>query len=396
MRRASGFATLLFFSFVSLAGVSCQETTGGPPPNPAPAPPPPVYPPAAYGYPPGYAPPGYPQPGYTPPPPAQSGAPPPVQTAPAPQRPMLGLLVGSAAWQAEVRAVINELVANLSSQNQVRVATVPIVLDPTANDVNAWAGCTDAGAPYIAGTEGLFEALDAISQTKATDELFGTRTYDAYAGIVIPRLASAQGSAALPAGVVPPQLSSDPRRISRAHEIFDELAAFTFGHELAHHYLGHTGCANGQQAGLGPALVQMEQNCHLGAGAPVGQPAERGARGHQRLHQHTGRGPHSRGPGLSVDGGGRPVAARLLRSPRDRIGSQSASRLPAHPPEPRRPDFPRADDGFRLAPAASWLTWSAEGALAGAPDRRARPCLSACARHTPCSRTGRRPDAAPQ
>lgn len=258
MTRASGFLVLIL-SPLSLAGVSCQETTAGPPPGAAAAPPPPAYPPPApYGYPPGYAPPGYPQAGYAPPPPPPA-APAPVQTAPAPQRPLLGLLVGSAAWQAEVRAVLNELIANLSAQNQARVATVPLVLDPTANDVNAWAGCTDGGAPYIAGTEGLFEALDAISQTKATDELFGTRTYDAYAGLVIPRLASAQGSAALPAGMIPPQVSSDPRRISRAHEMFDELAAFTFGHELAHHYLGHTGCANGQQAGLGPALVQMEQ-----------------------------------------------------------------------------------------------------------------------------------------
>jgi hypothetical protein len=35
--------------------------------------------------------------------------------------------------------------------------------------------------------------------------------------------------------------------LSRAHEIFDDVIAFTFGHELSHHYLGHTGCANGDQ-----------------------------------------------------------------------------------------------------------------------------------------------------
>ncbi len=49
----------------------------------------------------------------------------------------------------------------------------------------------------------------------------------------------------------------DARRISRAHEMFDEIAAFTFGHELAHHYWGHTGCANGQASGFGPALEQL-------------------------------------------------------------------------------------------------------------------------------------------
>src|SRR5258708_14048203 len=36
--------------------------------------------------------------------------------------------------------------------------------------------------------------------------------------------------------------------------MFDEIVAFTFGHELAHHYMGHTGCANGQGAGAGPAM----------------------------------------------------------------------------------------------------------------------------------------------
>jgi hypothetical protein len=175
-------------------------------------------------------------------------------------RPMLGPLMGSAAWLAEARAVMKELIASLPPQSQARVASVPLVLDPTPNDVNAWAACTDAGAPYVAGTEGLLEALDAIAQTKAADELYGTRAYDAYASAVMPRLLSAQGgNAMLPAGIIPAQAWNDARRVSRAHEMFDELVAFTFGHELAHHYLGHTGCANGQSAGLGTALVQMEQ-----------------------------------------------------------------------------------------------------------------------------------------
>jgi hypothetical protein len=59
--------------------------------------------------------------------------------------------------------------------------------------------------------------------------------------------------------VIPPQYWLDGRRISRAHEIFDEIIAFTFGHELSHHYLGHTGCANGQTGTLGPAIAQLDQ-----------------------------------------------------------------------------------------------------------------------------------------
>ncbi len=234
---------------------------------------------APYAYPAPYAPPqptpyAAPQPTpYAPPQPApyaqpqappyaQPQAPPPPSQAqpfpPAASRPLLGPLVGPAAWQAEARAVARELVGSLSPQNQARVASIPLVFDPNPNEVNAFAGCDDSGAPFVAATEGLLEAIDAISQTKASDELYGTQSYDAYAGVVAPRLVSKDGgSALLPVGVVPPQAWIDARRVSRAHEIFDEIVAFTFGHELSHHYLGHTGCANGQAGGIGPTVAQL-------------------------------------------------------------------------------------------------------------------------------------------
>jgi hypothetical protein len=63
--------------------------------------------------------------------------------------------------------------------------------------------------------------------------------------------------AALPAGIVPTNYGPDPRRWSRAHEMFDEIVAFTFGHELGHHYLGHTGCAKGQPFGPGPDPTKL-------------------------------------------------------------------------------------------------------------------------------------------
>jgi hypothetical protein len=162
-------------------------------------------------------------------------------------------------WQAEARAVAKELVSNLSPQNQALVASIPLVFDPTT-DINAFAGCDDGGAPFVAGTEGLLEAIDAISQTKAADELFGTRTYDAYTSAVAPLLVSTKGgSPMLPAGVISPVQWADLRRISRAHEMFDEIVGFTFGHELSHHYLGHTGCAHGQPQGVPPAVSDLNR-----------------------------------------------------------------------------------------------------------------------------------------
>jgi hypothetical protein len=156
---------------------------------------------------------------------------------------------------------MQEQIANLSPEHAARVRNVPLVVDPNQGDVNAFAGCDDQGNPFVAATEGLLEALDAISQTQANDDLYGTRTYEQYTAAVMPHLAQGKGtgaSAALPLGILPLTTALDPRRLSRAHELFDEIAAFTFGHELSHHYLGHTGCANGQAAataGPNPAIL---------------------------------------------------------------------------------------------------------------------------------------------
>jgi hypothetical protein len=132
--------------------------------------------------PPYYGPGQYPQQPY-PPPPGQRppGQPAPPGPAPAPpsQRPLLAPLLGVQAWQNELRSVLGELINALSAQNQALVRGIPLVFDPTT-EVNAYAGCDDSGQPFLAATAGILEAADAIAQTKATDELFGTQTYDAY------------------------------------------------------------------------------------------------------------------------------------------------------------------------------------------------------------------------
>jgi hypothetical protein len=174
-------------------------------------------------------------------------------------------------WQAEVRAVVAELQANLTAEQQKLVAGVPLVFDPNPNDVNAFAGCDDSGAPFVAATEGLLEAIDAMAQTRATDELYSTHTYDDYAHTVLPKLASStSASAALPPNIIPLQYWADLRRVSRAHEVFDEIVAFTFGHELAHHYRGHTGCAHGQPTGIPPEVSKV-MRALSSAIAPINQ-----------------------------------------------------------------------------------------------------------------------------
>ncbi len=200
--------------------------------------------------------------------------PPPPGAAQTGNRPLLMPLVGPQAWQSEVRAVMQEVVASLSPEHAQKVRNIPLVVDPNQGDVNAFAGCDDQGQPFVAATEGMLEAIDAIAQTQAQDDLYGTKTYEQYLATVIPRLAQGKGqSAALPLGIIPLTTALDPRRLSHAHELFDEIAAFTFGHELSHHYLGHTGCANGQAQGAGPNPVQVA-NIFIRIAPGLNQPNE--------------------------------------------------------------------------------------------------------------------------
>jgi hypothetical protein len=226
------------------------------------------YPPQGYppqGYPPqGYPPQGYPQ-GYPPqqPPPAASAQPtlpgwnlpglpglPGLPSGPPPIGSLQAPLVGVPAMQAETRAVLEELIRNLRPDLRAKVQGIPLLFENDPTEVNAFAGC-QKGSAYMAGTQGILLAVDALAQTHATDQLFGTRTYEAYLQYVLPRMLKQKAeSPELPAGLIPPQHQLDPRRLSLARDIFGDVMAFTFGHELAHHYLDHTGCANGAQAGL--------------------------------------------------------------------------------------------------------------------------------------------------
>ena len=166
----------------------------------------------------------------------------PSVTVPSPT--MLAPLIGSAAMQSEVRKVLDDLIGHLTTTYASRVRGMPLKFDPDATDINAYAGCDKEGKPFLAGTQGLLEAVLAVATTNACDELDHAQSYDAYVKAVLPTLqAQKPGSPQLPANVVPSQCLIDLRVLSHARELFDEIVAFTFGHELAHHYLGHTGCA---------------------------------------------------------------------------------------------------------------------------------------------------------
>jgi hypothetical protein len=146
---------------------------------------------------------------------------------------------------------MGELIAALPSAARARVTGIPFVSDPTVGEVNAFAACDDQGLPLMAISDGLLDVEAHIAQYRAIDELFGTRKVDEYEQLLAQHQQPNQPVYRPGPGFTTPSQDNDPRKLVRQHEIFDEQLAFVLGHELAHHHLGHTGCANGQGVSRG-------------------------------------------------------------------------------------------------------------------------------------------------
>jgi len=205
-----------------------------------------LYPPGQVGpqggYPPGQAGPAYPQQGgYGPqqPYPQQIPPGPPVTSDPVNDVDM--------AWlRAAAAGVLSELVAALPPASRARVSGIPFVPDATVGDVNAYAACNREHQPLMAMTDGLLQIEVYVAQLRATDEIFGTQKLDAYLSYLVQNQRPHQPIVGPPPGLVDPVQHADYRKVVREHQLFEEQVAFVLGHELAHHHLGHTGCAIGQ------------------------------------------------------------------------------------------------------------------------------------------------------
>lgn len=157
--------------------------------------------------------------------------------------------------QAESKQMLDDLVAALPADKKAKVQGIPLVSDTQTSEVNAFAGC-EKGTPFMAVTLPLLRAMGHIAEAKASDEVFGTQRVDSYTQ----QAAQAMGAGAPipdPApGFYSPQEANDPRKLGRERVIFDEMVGFVVGHEIGHHYLGHTGCANGDRSGgLDPSVI---------------------------------------------------------------------------------------------------------------------------------------------
>lgn len=174
--------------------------------------------------------------------------PPPVQLPP-PGPPVLRDPINDVdlPWlRAAAGAVLNELITALPGPQQSMVQGIPFVTDDTIGEVNAFAACNREHMPLMAMTDGLLQIEAYMAQLRATDEVFGTQKLDAYLKYLAQNQKPKQPIVAPPAGMIDPAQHVEYRKVVREHQLLEEQMAFVLGHELGHHYLGHTGCANGR------------------------------------------------------------------------------------------------------------------------------------------------------
>jgi hypothetical protein len=144
--------------------------------------------------------------------------------------------------RAEASGILAELVAALPPLQQGRVANIPLVVDSTPGEVNAFAACTETGRAAMAVTDGLFDIQAHLARARAHDELAGTRKVDEYIAFIARHQRPKAPVVRPPAGFFDPAIDVNPQKLVRQRQVLDEEIAFVLGHELAHHYLGHLPC----------------------------------------------------------------------------------------------------------------------------------------------------------
>ncbi len=137
--------------------------------------------------------------------------------------------------------VLAELVAALPAQQQARVSGIPLVVDATPGEVNAFASCSGSRSA-MAITDGMLQIQSQLARFRAYDELAGTNKVGEYIGVIARETRPRQPLPEVSAGFVDARLDLDGRKIVRQYQVLDEQLAFVLGHELGHHYLGHLPC----------------------------------------------------------------------------------------------------------------------------------------------------------
>src|SRR5882757_10614607 len=85
--------------------------------------------------------------------------------------------------RGRAQQILNELVAALPPPQQARVNGIPLVVDSTPGEVNAFASCSGS-SPAMAITDGLLQIESQLARFRAYDELAGSNKVGEYIGII--------------------------------------------------------------------------------------------------------------------------------------------------------------------------------------------------------------------
>lgn len=210
----------------------------------------------------------------------------PSPSRPDPQPPARGSLAAAPAgsWDAsghmtrafiesEAEVVHQALVAALDEHERSQVSAVPFEVVIANTQPNAAAGCTRSDrSPVMMITSAMLELTAGISETKAYDEVAGTDTYESYVTAVVDQIRHQRPIQGMDPSLHQAPHATDPHKLARQRHLFDQQVAFIVGHELAHHYRGHTDCV----AGRSQAELQRDELARILAHTvpPFTQPRE--------------------------------------------------------------------------------------------------------------------------
>lgn len=149
--------------------------------------------------------------------------------------------------EQEAQSIHQALVAALDAHENEQVRSIPFEVVAEAREPNAAAACTRATrSPLMMITSAMLVLAAGISEAKAYDEVAGTQTYEQYVTAVVQQVRSEQPVRGVDAALHVAPNATDPHKLARQRHLYDEQIAFIVGHELAHHYRGHTDCVEGR------------------------------------------------------------------------------------------------------------------------------------------------------
>lgn len=133
-------------------------------------------------------------------------------------------------------------------------------------------GCTNGRHAVMMMTTAMLELAAGIAETKAYDEVSGADTYERYVTHVVELVRQRRRMEGVDPSLHSAPHRTDPHKLARQRHLFDQQVAFILGHELAHHYRGHTNCVEGRS----PAEIEQDQLSQLLAHTvpPFSQPRE--------------------------------------------------------------------------------------------------------------------------